>query len=274
MFMRIFTILSLSFLLVACSQPRTQLPQACQVEIENERQLQQQGVYDQNLKQIYGVPPTKRSMQKRLATVAQKVGPEAIQLCRKLQQGKTAQRCLFDVELDKEGSGFNAYADGSNVVIGRKLMELITREDHLAFIVAHEFAHNIMNHLQDLQTNVMGGAILGAVLDAAVSGAGGVGTGGGFSKLGAQMGQLSYSPAYEHEADYIGLYIMANAGYNLDEAPNVWRLMAAINPDAIYTRTTHPTTAERLVTMRKVVDEIKQKKIQKQPLIPQMKPVE
>ncbi|RUM40159.1 MAG: peptidase M48 Ste24p, partial [Desulfocapsa sp.] len=92
-----------------------------------------------------------------------------------------------------------------------------------------------------------------------------------FGQVGAQIGQLKYSPAYEHEADYIGLYIMARAGYKIDNAAEVWRRMSAIAPDAIYVKTTHPTNPARFVAMKKTIAEIKSKKIIGLKLIPNFK---
>ena len=276
--MRFISFLFTTFLvlLTACAQPKTQLPEATASEIRAEKERFEQYLYDKDFSQIYEKTPTKSAMETRIARVAKRVGPAAIELCKELRQNDKAgkkRRCLFDVELGPyDDDSFNAFADGNKVVIGRKLMELFQNDEQLAFVIAHEFAHNIMGHIEDTKTNVTGGLILGAILDAASAGAG-VRTGGGFAKMGAQMAQLSYSPAYEHEADYVGLYILSRAGYDISQAAEVWRLMAAVNPDSIYTATTHPTSPERFVMMGKVVEEIERKQREKADMLPEMKKV-
>jgi len=178
---------------------------------------------------------------------------------------------LFHAQLGTStDDSINAYADGNKLVVSRRLMQLVKRDDQLAFIIAHEFAHNIMGHLDDQTTNVTGGAILGSILDA-VSASAGINMGNELGNIGAEMSLLSFSSAYEHEADYVGLYILKRAGYKIDQAPNVWRLMAAVDPGAIYTNTTHPSSPERFVTMKKTVDEIAEKRKKGEELLPQMK---
>lgn len=276
--MRFLTVLSVLLLLGGCAKPTSKLPVISQDEVKAEREYQETYLYENDFEHLYKKKPTKSQMEKRLAQITRKVGPAAIELCNQLRlRDKTGEkrRCLFDVELGPhDDTRFNAYADGDKVVIGRKLFEYIEKDEQLAFIIAHEFSHNIMKHLDDAQQNIMGGAILGAVLDAAVSGAAGSSTGGSFSKLGAQMARLSYSADYEYEADYIGLYIMKRAGYDISEAAKVWRLMSAVNPDSIYTSTTHPTSPERFVLMNRTVQEIKTKQRHSQEIMPDFKVVE
>ena len=108
------------------------------------------------------------------------------------------------------------------------------------------------------------------VLDIAAAAAG-VNTQGGFTRLGAQAGAGTYSVEYEREADYVGLYLLANAGFDETKAPILWRRMAIQNPNAIAHRGTHPTTPERFVALEKSVEEIAGKRISNQRLMPEMK---
>lgn len=264
--------LCLALILSACAQPKTQLPQVNLAEVEAERAMQNTHLYEQDFKSLYAVPPTRRELQQRIANIAVRVGPAAIQLCNELRArpgGDPKRNCVFDVELGSKKVGINAYADGNIVVVGPQLMELVSNDDHLAFILAHEFAHNIMDHHSDMRQNVLAGALLGSLADALVAANGGY-SGASYGATGAELGKISYSPEYEREADYVGLYILSRAGFLIDNTPEVWRRMAAINPDGIYTSTTHPSSPERFVAMRKAIQEIHTKQKKNLALLPEM----
>lgn len=270
-----FVIAALALLLAACSQPKTQLPPVDDAALEAERQYQETFAYKQDFSYLYDIPLTKKPLQERLLRIASKIGPAAIKLCDDLRLTDASgqkRRCLFDVHLAPATYlEFNAYADGDMVVVGRRLMHLVRSDDQLAFIIAHEFAHNIMNHLDDQVNNMAGGLFLGTILDETLSAGTGISTGGDFRRLGGDMGSVSYSPAYEYEADYVGLYILARAGYALEKAPDVWRLMAALSSQKPPIVKTHPTSPERFVMMKKIIEEIAEKRKNKQALLPEMR---
>ena len=169
------------------------------------------------------------------------------------------------------GQEVNAFADGKNVVVHRGALRYFTDDDHLALVLSHELAHNAMRHIDAMQQNVAVGGIFGMLADA-LAASQGVSTGGNFTKLGANFGAMQYGQDFEREADYIGLYIMASAGYDIADAPNVWRRLATLNPQGITIAKSHPTTAERFVALEQTVKEIQFKKSKGIPLHPEMKP--
>lgn len=76
---------------------------------------------------------------------------------------------------------------------------------------------------------------------------------------------------FEREADYIGVYFAERAGYDTSNAIELWRNMAVeFSGSAIEKRNTHPATAERFVYLQKTHDEIKAKRQNNQPLIPEV----
>ena len=89
----------------------------------------------------------------------------------------------------------------------------------------------------------------------------------------AQVGAGAYSQEFEAEADYVGLYIMANAGMPIVNAPKFWRRMAAAHPSGIKTNhsASHPSTSYRMVALEETVKEINDKLARNQPLLPNMK---
>jgi predicted Zn-dependent protease len=132
-------------------------------------------------------------------------------------------------------------------------------------VIGHELAHNFMGHIEAGQRNNVLGTI--AEIIAATKG---VPTQGA---LGAAIA-LAYSPAFEAEADYVGLYVLASAGIEIKEAPKFWRRMAAANPAGISQRgmiASHPATSARFVALEKTVQEIEAKRAAGQPLVPELK---
>lgn len=262
--------ISMVLALSACATPTTHRPNYSKSELEAERTQQAKAAklskIDFNDKKRYS-PKQIQEFAARLDAVAEPVEKAAHQLCTELRKNK---RCNFTVVLAADEKGLNAHADGEKVVMYPAMLDFARSDNHLAFVIAHEFGHNIMNHQSALMQNVTLGALLGAAVDIA-AGSQGVDTGGQFTQVGAQQGQLSYSPEFEHEADYVGLYILARAGYKIDDAPMFWRVMSQANEDAVYTQTTHPTNPSRTLEMDKTVQEIHSKQQAKLPLIPNIK---
>jgi predicted Zn-dependent protease len=67
------------------------------------------------------------------------------------------------------------------------------------------------------------------------------------------LGVLPFSRAHETEADKIGVYIMAIAGYNPDEASRLWERMKANNNGKKEPKeflSTHPSNDSRIANLR------------------------
>lgn len=264
--------LSLALTLAACAAPTTDAPNFSQAEWQREMQLQEaaarQAPIDFNEKKNYGKNQV-AILAGRLTPIAARISRAAGSMCRDLYGN--SRDCQFNVVLDPSEHGLNAHADGQQVVIYPAMIDFARNDNHLAFVLSHEFAHNIMGHVAAQQNNVTIGALLGAVADVA-AGAAGANTQGTFSKVGAQTGMLRYSPAFEHEADYVGLYILARAGYQIEQAPDFWRMMSQAQPDAVYVSGSHPNNPARTIAMGKTVQEIRAKQRTRQPLIPNIRP--
>ena len=179
------------------------------------------------------------------------------------------QACDFKVELSQADEK-NAYADGKKIVIYKGMMDFFKSDEETALVVSHELAHNSMKHIDAQKKNALLGGFFGALVDIAAA-AGGVNTNGEFTRMTMNAGAGAYSVEFEQEADYVGLYFMANAGYRIDDAPYFWRRMATINMQGISMKTSHPTSPDRFVALESAVKEINQKIANHQPLKPEMK---
>jgi predicted Zn-dependent protease len=266
-----FLAITAALSLCACVAPTTDNPSVSQGEWQQEMHLQevaaQKAPIDFNEKKPYGKNQV-AALASRLAPIASRVEHASANLCQSIFMPNKV--CQFKVILDAHERGLNAHADGQNVVIYPAMIDFARNDNHLAFVIAHEFAHNIMQHVAATQNNVTIGALLGTMADVA-AGAAGANTQGVFSKVGSQQGMLRYSSAFEAEADYVGLYILARAGYKIEEAPDFWRIMSQAQPDAIYVSSSHPNNPARTIAMTKTVAEIRAKQRAGQPLIPNIR---
>jgi beta-barrel assembly-enhancing protease len=176
--------------------------------------------------------------------------------------------CAFSTHVSVDGA-LNAYADGKAVIITTAMMRF-TEDDELAVVVAHEIAHNAMGHIDAMRKNQTAGGLLGLLGDIAMA-ASGYDTGGYYTKQGLALGAMAFSQDFEREADYVGMYILALAGIEMEQAPTFWRHMAVADPKMIGLAFTHPTSAERFVRMEAAIREINTKRQAGQPLTPEMK---
>lgn len=171
--------------------------------------------------------------------------------------------CAYSVMTNQDDT-VNAFADGKNVVINKGMMRFTKDDTELSLVVAHEMAHNAMKHMDAKKMN----ASLGSILDIAAA-ALRVNTQGAFGKAAAG----AFSQDFEAEADYVGLYMMAVAGLDIEDAPKFWRRMAADHPGSIKTNhaATHPATPYRFLALEEAEKEIKSKIANGLPLVPEKK---
>lgn len=167
--------------------------------------------------------------------------------------------CNYEVLLNYHANELNAYANGKQIVLYKGMMKFANNDNDLALIVGHEMAHNSMGHIDKKLTNRTIGHIGGLLVDALL-GSAGVHTGGEFGNFGAALGANSYSVDFEKEADYVGMYYMARAGFDTSNVANLWRRMAIENPKAINKGYTHPTNPDRYLAIEKTYKEISAKK--------------
>lgn len=199
--------------------------------------------------------------------------PLEVVFMRKGKEGTVALRpieaCAYPVVLTGEGM-VNAFADGDSVFITNGMMRFARNDNELALVVAHELAHNAMNHVGKKQQNALAAGLVGLLLEGAVIAAGGSTNGSIVNQL-SGIGAGAHSVAFEQEADYVGMYMMARAGFDVTGVERFWRRMAAeVSPGSINAATTHPTSPARFIAIQKTADEIARKKSAGQVLKPNL----
>jgi predicted Zn-dependent protease len=153
--------------------------------------------------------------------------------------------CQFSVQLI-ESDQINGIADGRHIGVTTGTMRFVGSEDELAWVVAHEIAHNVLNHSQNARLRVMLNTFLSA-------------TTGASGDLAATMPPRR---SLEARADYVGAYIMARAGYDVRAIKQFWRRMERLRSGENKPEMDrdHPTTAERLAAFEETLKEIQEKR--------------
>ncbi len=150
---------------------------------------------------------------------------------------------------------------GGKIVVYTGILPIAKGETGLAAIIGHEVAHALANHGQQRMSAAyvqQGVAIAGniAIKDEQSRNA--------FNQyygIGSQVGvMLPFSRAHETEADKIGLYLMAIAAYNPDEAAELWKRMSAGSsgqapPELL---STHPSNESRIANLTALAATAKQ----------------
>lgn len=140
----------------------------------------------------------------------------------------------------------NAFAlPGGKIGVHTGLLKVARTPGQLAAVLGHEVGHVIARHGNERVSQNIGVGMLASVL-------------GGKSKEGEQGNSLvlaalgvgillPFSRAHEREADRIGQRLMAQAGFDPREAPQLWRNMAGgrgKGPPEILS--THPSSSRRI----------------------------
>ncbi len=193
---------------------------------------------------------------KKSDTVKITVSRNGKAIARSLEKKKTCPYILL-TEKSKE---VNAFADGNKIYITTAIESLADKDQELALVIGHEMAHNTMEHINKKTANV----VLGSLADVGIGILTGV-----QSDLFTQVGAGAYTQSFEAEADYYGIYYTARAGYDVSEAPELWRKMATKSPNSIHLEgSTHPSSAKRYLALKASAEEIMEKKKKGQPLTP------
>lgn len=138
---------------------------------------------------------------------------------------------------------------GGKIAFYTGILPIAAGETGVAAIMGHEVAHALANHGQQRMSASQlqqYGAIAGNV---ALQNENDRNAFNQYYGIGTQLGgMLPFSRSHETEADQIGIYLMAIAGYNPDEASKLWERMKANSggeaPPEFFS--THPSNNSRI----------------------------
>lgn len=141
---------------------------------------------------------------------------------------------------------------GGKIVVYTGILPIAKNEAGLAAIMGHEVSHALANHGQQRMSAgyiQQGIAVAGNV---AIKDEESRGMFNQYYGVGSNvLGMLPFSRSHETEADKIGLYLMAIAGYKPEEAAELWKRMSALSsgeapPEML---STHPSNESRIANL-------------------------
>lgn len=194
---------------------------------------------------------------------------------------RVGQRIAVAAERYLNANGFQGYLDdykweytlieseqvnawcmpGGKIAFYTGILPIAANETGVAAIMGHEVAHALANHGQQRMSAAyiqQGLAVAGNVALANDQQALGI-FNQSYGVVSNVAGILPFSRSHETEADKIGLYLMAIAGYNPDEASELWERMKANSggqspPEFL---STHPSNDSRIENLKSLAPSAK-----------------
>jgi len=193
--------------------------------------------------------------------MVQRLGKRLAASAKDLYPNSGAQEFRWEFVLIDDPKMVNAWAlPGGKCAVYTGLLPVTQDEASLAAVVGHEVGHAISRHGAERMSHnmVLQGALVGASFSMrdmdgdqqmAIMAALGAG---------ATVGvMLPFSRSHESEADEVGLYLSANAGYDPNAAIGLWERMGAASggggpPEWL---STHPSEATRIERLKEIMPE-------------------
>ncbi len=189
---------------------------------------------------------------------------------KQLTKAAKADQHTWHVYVLRDDNFKNAAATrGNHVFIWTGMIDATQNDAELAGILGHEIGHVLARHtdpdpneqMKKMLINV--GALAAGVAATAATGDPNLGQTAGqiasqlTNKVGEGLLLNPYSQKKEDEADHIGLFMMADAGYNPQSAIDFWK-RAAADPSfggngTLAFFSTHPPAAERLAALQSLL---------------------
>ena len=238
--------------LVGCqTNPYTGRSQLLITSVDQEMQMGAQA-YDQ----IKSDPKMKLSQDSREIEPVKRVAARIIEAAKRSKYADMAKQFQWDVTVIKDDKTANAFAlPGGKMAVYTGIFPVARTEAGLAAVMGHEVVHALARHgaermSQGQLTNAaleVAGAAIGAGSNNSLLGQATMATLG----VGAQVGVLlPFSRKHESEADYVGILMAADAGYDPRESIELWERMARLSgggqAEFLSTHPSHGTRIDQL----------------------------
>lgn len=206
--------------------------------------------------QVKSDPKMRPSQDPREIEPVKRVAARIVEAAKRSKYAEMAQQFQWEVTVIKDDRTANAFAlPGGKMAVYTGIFPMAKTEAGLAAVMGHEVVHALARHgaermsqgqVANIGMQVVGAAIgigsknpaLGQATMAALG-------------AGAQVGVLlPFSRKHESEADYVGILLAADAGYDPRESVALWERMAQSGgggqPEFMSTHPSNDTRIEQL----------------------------
>ena len=250
---RLGAVIGLLALTSGCeTNPYTGRSQLLMTSVSQEMQMGAQAY-----SQVKSDPKVKLSQDPREIEPVKRVASHIIEAAKRSKYAEEAKQFQWEVTVIKDDKTMNAFAlPGGKIAVYTGIFPVAKTEAGLAAVLGHEVTHALARHGAERMSQ---GQLTNAALQvvAAAAGASGVNpllSQGAMAALGAgaQVGVLlPFSRKHESEADYIGILLAADAGYDPRESVHLWERMEQLSggggpSEFLSTHPGHETRIEQL----------------------------
>ncbi len=169
--------------------------------------------------------------------------------------GRSADLANYNWEFNLlQSSELNAWCmPGGKVAVYTGILPITKNDNGLAVVMGHEVSHALAGHGNERISQAMVAQYGGQILGSQISNAQWASIFEKAYPIGSQVALLKYGRNQESEADEMGLYLMAMAGYDPREAVPFWNRMEAAStggrqPEFL---STHPNPETRIADINK-----------------------
>lgn len=239
------------------TNPYTGRSQLLMTSVSEEMQLGAQAY-----SQVKNDPKLLQSQDPREIEPVKRIAARIIEAAKRSKYAEMAQQFQWEVTVIKDDKMANAFAlPGGKMAVYTGIFPMAKTEAGLAAVMGHEVVHALARHgaermSQGQLTNV-GLQVVGAA--AGATGGGGTVGQAAMAALGAgaQVGiLLPFSRKHESEADYVGILLAADAGYDPREAVALWERMGQMSGGApLEFLSTHPSHETRITQLKRWMPE-------------------
>ena len=245
--------------LVGCeTNPYTGRSQLLMTSVSQEMQMGAQAYH-----QVKSDPKMRQSQDPREIEPVKRVAARIIEAAKRSKYAEIAQEFQWEVTIIKDDKTMNAFAlPGGKIAVYTGIFPVARTEAGLAAVLGHEVVHALARHGAERMSQ---GQLTNAALQVAGAATGAAGGSGMLSQAamaalgaGAQVGVLlPFSRKHESEADYIGILLAADAGYDPRESVLLWERMGQLSGGASPSEflSTHPNHETRIIQLKKWMPE-------------------
>jgi predicted Zn-dependent protease len=213
--------------------------------------------------QVKSDPKMRPSQDPREIEPVKRVAARIVEAAKRSKYAEMAKQFQWEVTIIKDDKTANAFAlPGGKMAVYTGIFPMAKTEAGLAAVMGHEVVHALARHGAERMSQ---GQLTNATLQVVGTAAGAAGGGGMLGQaamaalgVGAQVGVLlPFSRKHESEADYIGILLAADAGYDPRESVALWERMGQLSGGGAPSEfmSTHPSHETRIDQLKKWMPE-------------------